>query len=227
LSALGDAAQGQRRQAGVFRGLEHRRVAGRQRTHHRAAEHLRRVVPGQDVRGHAVGLAQHHHVEVVQVGDLLAVQLVGRTAVVLEVARRHADVVARLADRLAGVACFQLRQILVLIQDELGHAHQHPPAFGGGAAAPLAVHGRAGGGHGAVDVGGRAAGNLVEGCARARVDDRQGVAVRGGEPLAADEVLLHGGAPVPGIRLDMRQAGWPVDACECARLRRPAASEIP
>ena len=46
-------------QAGVLGGLDHGGVAHRERGRHGAPEHLRRVVPGNDVRGDAEWLAQH------------------------------------------------------------------------------------------------------------------------------------------------------------------------
>ena len=84
-------------------------------------------------------LAQHDDVKVFEVGDLLAVQLVGRAAVVLAVARGHGDVVARLADRLAGVAGFELRKFFMPRQDQRRHLQQDPAALGGCHAAPRAV----------------------------------------------------------------------------------------
>ena len=69
-SELGHA---QGRQRGVFGGLEHHRIACRKGWRNRAAQHLRRVVPGNDVTRDAQGFAHQHHMVAVEEGDDLAV----------------------------------------------------------------------------------------------------------------------------------------------------------
>ena len=83
---------------------------------HRAAEDLRRVVPRDDVAGDAVRHAHRDHRAARGVGNRLAMQLVGGAGVVLEVARACGDVTARLLDRLAGVAAFELGQLVVMLR---------------------------------------------------------------------------------------------------------------
>ena len=155
----GQLGEAQRRQAGVFGGLEHRRVAHRQRRRNRSADHLRRVVPRDDVRGHAQWLAQQRHVVPVQERDHFAVDLVGRSAIELKVARQHDDVVACGGQRLAGVARFDLRQLVDMVEQHRADLRQDAAALGTRHPAPGAVIERmAGRGHGQVD--------LVRGTAR-------------------------------------------------------------
>ena len=47
---FGDAREGERGQARLFRGLHHRRIAGRECAHDGAADDLHGIVPGNDVR---------------------------------------------------------------------------------------------------------------------------------------------------------------------------------
>jgi hypothetical protein len=149
-------------------------IAGGQRAPDRAAEDLRRVVPGHDVAGDAVRHAQRHHRAAGRVGDGLAVQLVGGAAVVLEVARAGGDVHARLLDGLAGVAAFQFGQLGVALRDERGQAGQRAPALGGRHATPGPVEGAPRGGHRVVDVAPVTARQRREGPAGGRVDHVEG-----------------------------------------------------
>jgi GNAT superfamily N-acetyltransferase len=100
---LGDAREGQRGEAGLLGRLEHAGIAHRQRRADAAAEDLHRVVPGHDVAGHAVRLAPGERGVAVQVGDRLAMHLVGRAAVELEVARQRDGIGAALLERLADI----------------------------------------------------------------------------------------------------------------------------
>ena len=84
-----DLREAQRRQAGVLGGLQHRGVAHRERGCDRAAEHLRRIVPRDDVRGDAERLAQQRHRVARRGTGSPALHLVGGAAVELEVARQH------------------------------------------------------------------------------------------------------------------------------------------
>ena len=89
-------AQLQADQAGLLGRLEHHAVAHGQRRRHGAPEHLRRIIPGRDVRCHAQGLAHHADVVAIQVRNDLAMNLVGRAAVELEVTGHRAYVGAGL-----------------------------------------------------------------------------------------------------------------------------------
>ena len=80
---LGDPDQ---RETGVLGRLHHAGIADRQRGRHRTPEDLHRVVPRNDVSGDTMRLAQGEDRVARLVGDGLAVQLVGRTGVILEVA---------------------------------------------------------------------------------------------------------------------------------------------
>ncbi|CAM5187054.1 hypothetical protein CDEN61S_04010 [Castellaniella denitrificans] len=164
--AGGHFGQIQGGQAGVLGGLDHAGVAGRQGRADAAAEDLDRVVPGDDVAGDAVRLAHRHHQGAGVVGQGLAVQLVAGARVVFEVARQGGDVVARGAQRLAGVARLQAGQLVGLVQHGAAPGRQQAAPVAGAGQRPGAVevfaHGRLGGPHGLVDVLGRAAGDAVE-----------------------------------------------------------------
>ena len=99
---------GQRRdpqqgQASVFRRLDDAGIARRQGRTHRSPEDLHRIVPGNDVGGDAVWLADRQNRVALLVGNRLAVQFVGRAAIELEIARQCQHIRTRLLERLAGV----------------------------------------------------------------------------------------------------------------------------
>ncbi len=96
--------EGERGQARLLGRLQHAGVAGGERGDDRAADDLHRVVPGDDVPGDAVRLAQGVDGVAGEIRDGLARQLVGGAAVELEVARQRPGVGAGLAERLADVA---------------------------------------------------------------------------------------------------------------------------
>ena len=205
---LGEA---QRRQAGVLGRREHCRVAHGERWRVGAADHLRRVVPRDDVGGDAERLAQQRDVVVVQERDDLAVQLVGGRAVELEIACQHDDVVARRRHRLARVARLDACQLVGVVKHLLADLHEHAAALGGRHAPPgAAVERRARRADGEIDLVRRAARDAVVGFTVGGCDHRQRALVPRGRPAAADEHLPHdptaprrdavtvGSAPPPG-----------------------------
>ena len=96
-------------------------------------------------------LAHGQHGEAGVVGNGLAVQLVDRAGVELEVAGHGGGVGARLLDGLAGVGRFQLRQFFLAVEQREGDAHQQTAAGGRRHLPPLALERRARA-HGAVHV---------------------------------------------------------------------------
>ena len=103
----GEFGHAQQRQAGILGRLDDAGVAGRERGAHAAPEDLHRIVPGNDVPGDAVRLADRQHRHAGLVRDRLAVQLVGRAGVVLEVAGERGGVGARPAS--AACRCCAIR----------------------------------------------------------------------------------------------------------------------
>ncbi len=209
---FGDAQQ---RQARVLRGLDHAGVACGEGGADAAAEDLHRVVPRHDVPGHAVRLADREHRHAGLVRDGLAVQLVGRAGVVLEVARDGGRIGSPLLQRLAGRARLELREFFVVRGDGLRQLHQQPPALGGGHAAPRPVErvadGAARRGHGRVDVRGGAARDAGESLAVRGIDHVDRLSGRRRDPAVVDEVVrplgrrpaaFHGASPcAPVTRL--------------------------
>ena len=198
--ALGKAGFGrqfrepQRREAGLLGGLEHAGVADGERGRDRAAEHLARIVPGNDVRRDALGLPDRRDEKAVEERDRVAVQLVGRAAVIFEIARHRDRVGARLLHRLAGVARFQPGEFLGVILDQAAELGEQSPALDGGEAAPGAGFERlARGGDGEVDVRLVAGGDRGEHRPFRGRDHRQRAAGRGGAPAIVDEDPFGGG----------------------------------
>jgi len=182
----GDAHEGQRGETGLFGRLQHAGVAHGQRRADAAADDLHRVVPGHDVRGHAVRFAQRQRGVAVDEGDGLAHHLVGRAAVKLQVARQRHRVGAALLQRLAHVQRLQPRQFIGLGQYGRAHLHQHAPALGGGERAPGAVQRRLRGLHGVVHVLRGATGDVRQHAAVRRVVQRQRLARAAGAPAPSD-----------------------------------------
>jgi hypothetical protein len=123
---LGETQRGQRRQ---LRRLEHDRVAAGERRAELPRRDVEREVPRRDQPDDAERLAERH-VDAARDGDRLAVVLVDRARVEVEHLRDHADLAARAADRLAGVARLDPRQLLVMLFDERREAAQQPGPVG-------------------------------------------------------------------------------------------------
>ena len=198
----GERGDTQQRQAGVLGGLDDAGVARCERGPDRAPEDLHRIVPGHDVPGHAMRLADRQDRVAVLVGNRGAVQLVGGAGIELEVARQRDRVGPCLLQRLAGVLGLELRQLLDMGLDRIGPAPQQAAAIDGGHPAPEAGMGRARGRDGLIDVVGAAAGDLREHGAARRIDHRQRLAAARRDRLVADEmdeahgVVQHDGPPV-------------------------------
>ena len=228
--ALGEARLGgefgnaQHGQAGILGRLQHRGIAHGQSRAKRAAGHLRRIVPGNDMAGDTERLALAGHVVAVHEGNLLAMELVGGAAIELEIAGGGLDIGARGAHRLAAVARLDRRQFLGIVENQLREPHQQAAALGGGEARPgAAFEGCAGRGDGAVDIGGISLGDLGEDHAFRRRDHRQAASRCGRLPAIVDEaafcgpqrgltriVLSHG---LPSLmRLAVIAPGWRVSS---------------
>ena len=137
LQDLRDLERGQRRLLG---GLQDHRAPGRDRRRHLLHGHHHRVVPRRDGGGHAHRLLHDERHRVGTHRRDVAVDLRRPAAVVLEHERDLGDVLAGLADRLAGVERFELRQALVLAAHDVGGAQQDPAALAlGGPRPPRAV----------------------------------------------------------------------------------------
>ncbi len=108
---LGEAQGGERRQLGR---LEHHRVAGRQRRAHLPRGDGQREVPRHDEPDHAERLA-HGEPQPARHRDGVAQQALGRRGVVAEGVGHHPHLAARVADRLAGVARLEDRELLVVL----------------------------------------------------------------------------------------------------------------
>ena len=202
---IGDAREGQCRQAGFLGGLEHAGVAHGQCRTDAAADDLHRVVPGHDVAGDTMRFAKRQRGIAVGEGDRLAHHLVGRAAVELQIAGQRQSVGAALLQRLADVQCLETRQLVGLFQHLGGHAVQHTPAFGGRELAPRSIERGLRRGHGGVDVGRRSARDLRQQAAIGGVEQRQRLAAGAGTPQPADEHAAgvegdggHGRCSLPG-----------------------------
>ena len=175
------------RQTGIFRRLQYRRVTRRQRTTKGTAKHLRRIIPRQHMARHAERLAQGHDRKPIQKWNRCAVQFVASPRVIFEITRAGRDVGARLRERLAGIARFDLRQFFVMIQYFLAEFMQQAAALKCRHLAPRALECGARGGDGTIDIGRRAARDLREHFAGARIDDGYRLARCGRFPTIVDE----------------------------------------
>ena len=98
-------------------GLTTHGVAGGERRADGASEDLHRVVPGHDMPGHPVRHALDADEMRVEIGDHVAVQLVGGAAVEFEIAGERDGVGAGLAQGLAVVAALQDGELVRLRLD--------------------------------------------------------------------------------------------------------------
>ena len=149
------------RQRRLARGLEHDRVARRERRPELPGGDDQRVVPGHDRGDHADRLAGDERQRVRSGRADLAVDLVDRLRVPLEGRGGARDVhPERVADRLADVERLEQRQLVEVLADELRQPQQDALARGRRLVRPAPVVERpAGGRHRAVDVLGVALGD--------------------------------------------------------------------
>ena len=166
----------QQRQAGIFTGLDDARIASGQRAAHAAAKNLHWIVPRNNMARHAMRLAPGHGAEPVLVRNRVAVQLVARTGVKLEVAGQCSSIRLRLFDGLAAVALLDQGQFIGMFSHLVGQFHQEPTPLKRRGVLPHHVKAVARGGHCAMDVSCVAALDLVKYLTVRRVDDRYGFA---------------------------------------------------
>ena len=185
---LGEAEGGG---AGILGGLQHHGIAHGEGGRQRAADHLRRIVPGEDVAGDAVRFMHDADVIAVQEGNDVAMDLVGGAAIELEIADGRVDVGARLAHRLAGIAGLQPGQLVEMILDLEGELRDQPAPLGRGETPPGPLEGGAGSLDREVDIGGVAAGDAGEFLARRGVEPGEGFTRLASDIAAIDEVLIH------------------------------------
>ena len=207
--------QAQRRQAGVLGGFDHGGIAHREGGGHGPAEHLGRVVPGDDVADDAMRDVLGRDEVAGQERDRVAVDLVGRAAVIFEVAGRGDHIGSRLLQGLAGVARFELSQFLGMIGDGGAELGEQAPALERAHPTPGARKRRACGLHGAGDVGFVAGRDLGERDAFGRCHGLQGLARSGRRPAVRDEHAFRGD---DGRRMHVH------DALPFRPLKRPFGS---
>ena len=181
----------QQRQAGIFGRLHHADVAGGQGAADAAAEDLHRVIPRNDVSGHAVRLAPREHAVAVQIGQGLTRQLVAGAGIELEVAHQRQRIGLGLLGRFAAVALLQRRQLFHVLCNLVRQAHQQSAALSRADLGPdllVAVARRT---DGLCDVFGCAALQFVERLAVRRIDHGNGAARCRALGGIGDEVKLH------------------------------------
>ena len=193
----GDSHHGQ---ACILCRFDDARVACCQRGADAAAENLHRIVPRHDVAGDAMRLAQRQHRHAGLVRNRVAVQLVGRAGVVLEVARQRGRIGAPLLQRLAGGARFEPRELVVMIDHRVRQLHQQTAALGSRHASPGAVEElserTARCKYRGVDVGGVAARDLCERRAVGWIDHVDRLPGGRCDPAIADKVMRTRGGCV-------------------------------
>ena len=252
--AVGDAGLGaelrdpQQAERGGRRGLDHDRVAGRERGAELPGRHLGRVVPRDDGADDADRLAGDRRDRALGRGRDLAVQLVDGLGVPPDAGRglRHVEADG-VGDRLAGVDGLDDPQLAPVGLDQLGPADQDPLAIARAQARPApVVGGSSRGGDREVhigrsalrDLGDRPSGRRVLGheppatlrIAEVAVDEQlrpEAQAVDLGPRLVdgGDQGVGHGGlsgwtTAVRGARVGRRET---MDAATVSRIRRPVA----
>jgi hypothetical protein len=117
------------------------------------------------VAGDAARLAHDHHLVAIEEGDGIAMQLVGSTAVVLEITSGGGDVAARQLHRLAGIGCLDLGELFLVGKDRAAEFRQQATALGRRRVAPYALECDACRGHCCIDVLAVAAGDRADNAA--------------------------------------------------------------
>ena len=188
---MSDAGKGQCRQTGFLGWLEHSGVAHREGGADRPSDDLHRVVPWHDVTGDAMGFAQGVDGVAVEIGNGLAMHLVGRTAIELHVAGERDGVVTRLSQRLADIGGLKFGQYVDLVEHPLADTGENAATLDRGHASPHALKRGMRGIGGRVDVAGAAAGDFTHRFSRRRVLQVETVAAFGRHPFAVDETVCR------------------------------------
>ena len=128
---LTDTAKGQRGQAGLFGGFQNTGIAHGQGSAHAAPDDLHRIVPGHDMPGDPMRLAQGIDGVAVQIGDGFTRDLVGRPAVKFHVAGKRHGICARLTERLAHVMRFDHGKCVHMLQNAATNIGQEAATFRG------------------------------------------------------------------------------------------------
>ena len=137
--------------------------------------------------GDTMRLAQRVHRVAVQIGDRLAMDLVGRAAVEFHITRQRHGIVARLGERFADIGRLEFGKHIDLFKYKLTDARKNAAPFDGRHLAPGTVARSLGRLNRAVDVGLAAAGDLAHRFAGRWIFKRQGLAALGRYPFAIDE----------------------------------------
>ena len=144
----------ERRHWRLLGGLDHQRIAGRQRRTDLPGIEQDRGIPRQHGADHAHRLAARIGQRVRLEGDLFAGNLVGGPGEENQPVDGAAHLAHRVAQRLAIVPAFQLRQARGIAAQEFGEFQQQCPALAGGdPGLPWPGHGGARGRDGIVHVG--------------------------------------------------------------------------
>ncbi|MNR06405.1 hypothetical protein D3C85_1224750 [compost metagenome] len=188
---------GQRRQ---FRRLQHHSGPGCQSRRNLPRGHQQRVVPGNDLPGHANRLvadaAAETRVRQVQRLILLLIQFAGQPGVVAKTGDGVTNVPLRFGQGFAVVAHFQFRQRLLATFQFIGQRLQPLPALGAAGLAPAIVEGTPGRTHGMVDILFSACRHAVEDLLGGRINHVQIAAQVRADPFAVDvELITHGATP--------------------------------
>ena len=194
---LGDPEQAQR---GVGGGLDHDRVAGRERRAQLPGGHLSRVVPRDHGADHAHRLPGDRRERALGRRRDLPVELVRGFRVPSDAGSRLGHIEAhRVGDRLAGVDGLDQPQLPAVGLDEVRPADQDPLAVAGAHPGPAPVVRRAPRHrHGCIHVRRATLGDVGDGHARGGVDAREPRAVGRVTERAVDEQL---GPQAQGIDL--------------------------
>jgi len=215
----GQLGQAQRRQRRLFTGLEHHRVACRQRRGDLPGGHDHRVVPRNDHPHHPHGLAGDERQGGIGRGGDLVVHLVRGLAIPAQAVGRAVHVhPLGVFDGLAHVEGLGQGQLVAVSLHQLGKLDEDALAHGGRLASPTAVlEGDACGLHRGVDIGGVPTGHLRQHpSVHRRHVVKHGTAARG-HTLAIDE-----GTAIETKRLRIERHGKPAAGAAIEVTRRPS-----
>ena len=175
---LRDFGKAERGQTGIFRRLEHHRVAGRQGWCDLPGQHQQRKIPWDDLAGDANR----------QMVGKLAAQQLGPAGMVVEMAGDQRDVdIAGFADRFAVVHRLQNGQHAGVLLHQAGQRVERPGAVMVAGFGPLLLR-LPGRGDRAIDVFGRTGGNLRQHRAGGRIAAVEPFARRRLLPAAVDKM---------------------------------------
>jgi hypothetical protein len=127
----GELCEPESRQVCILGRLEHRGISHGKGRRQGPADHLSRVVPRNDVTGHAMWLTQYGHGISIEKWNHLPVDFIRSTSIEFKIARQNCNIVPGSTYWPSRIARFELRQLFRVLEDLVTDADHNASTLGG------------------------------------------------------------------------------------------------